>query len=304
MDLAFQLGFAPLLTAVLAALACALPGNFLILRKQALVGDAISHVVLPGIVVAFLVTGSVAVWPMLLGAGFAALVSVAIVEVLRRVARLEGGAALGIVFTMMFALGVLLLERSDASGVHLDVQHALYGNLESIIWFEAATPLSLFSAEVWQGLPPQISRLAIMLAVLVGFVVVFWRDLALSTFDEGFAASLGLPVKRVGLALIVLVAATAVCAFDAVGAIIVIAMFVCPPATARLFTNQLKTQVMLSLVFAFLSAVIGYGAASFAPELFGAPKALNAAGTIAFVSGLFLGGAVAFGPERRSNKLA
>src|SRR6056297_781607 len=115
----------PMLIGVLASVACALPGNFLILRRQALIGDAISHVVLPGIVVAFLVTGIVAAVPMLLGAGAAALVAVALIEVIRRLGKIEPGAAMGVVFTAMFAGGVLLLEQSAASGVHLDVQHAL-----------------------------------------------------------------------------------------------------------------------------------------------------------------------------------
>ena len=105
-----------------------LPGNFLILRRQALIGDAISHVVLPGVVVGFLLTGRVATWPMMLGAGGAALVSVLLIELVARFGRVEPGAAMGVVFTAMFAGGVLLLEQSDTSNVHLDVEHALYGN--------------------------------------------------------------------------------------------------------------------------------------------------------------------------------
>ncbi|TNF64076.1 MAG: metal ABC transporter permease, partial [Rhodobacteraceae bacterium] len=128
------LSLTPILIGTLAAIACALPGNFLLLRRQALIGDAISHVVLPGIVVAFLLTGSVTTLPMVLGAGGAALVAVVLIEAIRRLGRIEPGAAMGVVFTAMFAGGVLLLEQSDTSNVHLDVEHALYGNLESLIW--------------------------------------------------------------------------------------------------------------------------------------------------------------------------
>ena len=129
------LSLVPLLVGVLASLSCALVGNFLVLRRQALIGDAVSHVVLPGIVMAFLVTGSVAAGPMLIGAGIAAVASVLLIELVRRVGRVEPGAAMGVVFTAMFAGGILLIERSDTSSVHLDVEHALYGNLESLVWF-------------------------------------------------------------------------------------------------------------------------------------------------------------------------
>ena len=106
------LSLVPMLIGVCVAVACALPGNFLVLRKQALIGDAISHVVLPGIVVAFLVTGHVSTWPMLLGAAGAAIVAVIAIEAVRRLGRIEPGAAMGVIFTTMFAGGVLLLEQS------------------------------------------------------------------------------------------------------------------------------------------------------------------------------------------------
>ena len=110
-----QFSLTPILIGTLAAIACALPGNFLILRRQALIGDAISHVVLPGIVVAFLLTGTVAALPMLMGAGAAALVAVVLIEAVKRLGRIEPGAAMGVVFTSLFAGGVLLLEQSDTS---------------------------------------------------------------------------------------------------------------------------------------------------------------------------------------------
>ena len=137
------LSLTPLLIGIFASVACALPGNFLVLRKQALIGDAISHVVLPGIVVAFLLTGAISAWPMMLGAAGAALVAVVMIEAIRRLGRIEPGAAMGVVFTTMFAGGVLLLEQTDTSAVHLDVEHALYGNLESLIWLDATGWASL-----------------------------------------------------------------------------------------------------------------------------------------------------------------
>ena len=299
MDMFFQLTFAPLLVAILASLTCALPGNFLVLRRQALVGDAISHVVLPGIVLAFLLTGSVRTLPMLLGAGAAALVAMAMVAILKRYARLEPGAALGIVLTTLFATGVLLLEQSSARSVHLDVEHALYGNLESIIWFEGTGLSALVDPAALAGMPPQIMRLAVVLALMAAFMAIFWKELALSTFDEAFARSLGVPVSLVNLGLVVLVATAAVASFEAVGAIIVIAMLVCPAAAARLMTNRLEVQVGWSLAFALVSAFAGYGIASFGPALFGLEGALSAAGMIATVSGVILAFACLFGPCRK-----
>lgn len=289
----------PMVIGALAAMACALPGNFLLLRRQAMLGDAISHVALPGIVAAFLVTGSVEAWPMLLGAAAAAVLAAAMIEAIRRLGRVEPGAAMGVVFTALFALGVLMLERSGARSVHLDVQHALYGNLESLVWFDATGWASLLDPEALAGLPPQAARLAAVLAAAALLVRAFWKELELSTFDPGHAAAIGLPVGAIGLGLTALTAAAAVTAFDAVGSILVIAMFVCPPAAARLMTDRLGRQVGWSLLFAAISAVGGYVLAGYGPGWFGFENAVGAAGMVATVSGAILALACLAGPRRR-----
>ena len=293
-----QLSLTPLLIGIFAAVACALPGNFLLLRRQALIGDTISHVVLPGIVVAFLVTGTVSTWPMLVGAAAAAVVAVVLIEIIKRVGRIEPGAAMGVVFTSLFAAGVLLLEQSDTSGVHLDVEHALYGNLESLIWFTAEDWSSLTDPRALAGLPPELFR---MVAVALGvsfLTVVFWRPLKLSTFDEGFAGAVGIPTTAIGLGLVITAAVAAVAAFDAVGSIIVIAMFICPPAAARLMTNRLERQVLWSVAFAVLSAPLGHVRAGYGPLWLGGEHAVSAAGMIATVSGIILALACLFAPHR------
>ncbi|MEO0634835.1 MAG: metal ABC transporter permease [Pseudomonadota bacterium] len=282
------LSLPPLVIGVLVALTCALPGNFLLLRRQALIGDAISHVILPGIVAGFLITGLVATLPMLLGAGAAALLAVLMIEGIRRFGRIEAGAAMGVVFTTLFAAGVLLLEVSDTSNVHLDVEHALYGNLESLIWLDAAGWASLTDPVALAGLPPELFRVACVFALVLVLVALFWRPLSISTFDEGYAAAIGLPVTALSLGLVIVSAIAAVAAFDAVGSIIVIAMFICPPAAARLVTNRLVTQVWVSMVFAACSAIFGYLLAGYGPLVFGINDAVSAAGMIATVSGLIL----------------
>jgi len=292
------LSLVPLLTGICAAIACALPGNFLVLRRQALIGDAISHVVLPGIVVAFLLTGTISTWPMLLGAAGAAIVAVIAIEAVRRLGKIESGAAMGVIFTAMFAAGVLLLEQSDTSNVHLDVEHALYGNLESLIWLDANGWGSLWDPQALAGLPVELPRIAFTLLGVMAFTALLWRPLKISTFDEGFARTLGMPTNALGLGLVIVAAIAAVAAFDAVGSIIVIAMFICPPAAARLMTNRLEHQVAWSIVFAVISATLGYVLAGYGPLWLGFADSVSAAGMIATVSGVILGLAALFGPHR------
>jgi manganese/zinc/iron transport system permease protein len=287
-----------MLIGVFAAVACALPGNFLLLRRQALIGDAISHVVLPGIVVAFLLTGAIAAWPMMLGAAGAAIVAVVLIEAIRRLGRIEPGAAMGVVFTTMFAGGVLLLEQTDTSTVHLDVEHALYGNLESLIWLDATGWSSLLDPQALTHLPVELPRIFLTLIGVSMFIGLFWRALKISTFDEGFARTQGIPVNALGMALVITAAIAAVAAFDAVGSIIVIAMFICPPAAARMMSNRLEGQVAWSVFFATLSAVLGYVLAGYGPLWLGAYDAVSAAGMIATVSGIILALAAKFGPCR------
>lgn len=296
-----QLSLTPLLTGLFAALACALPGNFLILRREALMGDAISHVVMPGIVVAFLITGTITTSAMLIGASAAAGFAVLSITFLTRIARIEPGAAMGVTFTTMFAAGVMLLERSDTSGVHLDVEHALYGNLESLVWFAASGWGSVLEAEALRALPPELLRMTLAYGIIAMLMALFWRPLAISTFDEGFAITAGIHVRALGLGLVMVAALAAVAAFDAVGSIIVIAMFICPPAAARLMTNNLIIQVLWSQLFAAFSALAGYILAGYGPIWLGYTNSVSAAGMIATLSGLILAAAALFGPCAKRN---
>jgi len=198
----------------------------------------------------------------------------------------------------MFAGGVLLLERSDTSSVHLDVEHALMGNLESLIWLDAFGWHSLLDPVALAGLPPELMRIFLTLLGVIAFVWLLWRPLKISTFDEGFARVMGMPTNLIGLSLVGVSALAAVAAFDAVGSIIVIAMFICPPAAARLMTNRLGAQVGWSVAFAALSAVLGYVLAGYGPLWLGARDSVSAAGMIATVSGIILGLAALFGPAR------
>lgn len=290
----------PMAVAVIIGMTCSLLGNFLVLRRQSLISDAISHVALPGIVASFLLTGAIASTAMMLGAGVAALVTVVMIEAIRRLGRVENHAAMGVTFTSLFALGVLLLEWTQASGVHLDVEHALYGNLESLIWFEGVGLNALIDPVALADLPPQLARVAWVGFLVLAFAVVFRRHLILGSFDPEFAASLRAHPVLVDLLLVVMVAISAIAAFEAVGSIIVIAMFICPAAAARLMTDRLRTQILLSQLFAALSAVLGYLLAGYGLIWLGFEMSVSAAGMIATLSGVILLLACLFGPRRRS----
>lgn len=235
---------------------------------------------------------------MLAGAALAAVVAVTAIELVRRLGRIEPGAAMGVIFTAMFAAGVLLLEMSDTSSVHLDVEHALYGNLESLIWLDASGWGSLFDPVALAGLPVELLRMLATLAGVSLFIAVFWRPLKISTFDDAFARAVGIRTQPLGFALVILSAIAAVAAFDAVGSIIVIAMFICPPAAARLMTNRLERQVAISAALAALAAILGYVAAGYGPIWLGFGSSVSAAGMIATMCGLILAAAAIFGPHR------
>lgn len=293
-----MLSLVPLLVAGLCSLSCALLGNFLVLRRQALIGDAISHVALPGIVASFLLTGTLAAPAMLLGAGAAALITLALIELIRRLGHVESSAAMGVAFTTLFALGVLMLEWSGASGVHLDVEHALYGNLESLVWFEGTRLAALWDPQALAGLPPQLARVAWVALLVSLFMMLAWRPLVLGSFDAAFAASQGARPGLTQLLLVVMVAVAAIAAFEAVGSILVIAMFICPPAAARLMTDRLSHQLAWSQAFALASAVLGVVLAGHGPGWLGIDAGLSAAGMVSVVAGLILLLACRFGPRR------
>lgn len=299
-----QIDLPALLVAVLAALAAALVGNILVLRRQALMGDALSHMVLPGIVAGFLISGAVHSWAMAAGAMAAGLAGAGLISLIVRLGRLDPATAMGVVLTSMFAGGVLLLEFADARNVHLDVEHALYGSLEASIWLWPTVWTDIFDPAGWVELPREVPLLAVALAVLgVAFAVAF-KEIRAVAFDPDYAAALGLPGWLTELAINGAAALAVVAAFDAVGSILVIAMLICPAATARLLTDRLARQVWLSLIVAAAVAVAGYGAAVWAAPALGAPAALNAAGVIACVGGVALTAAVAWRNRQRRRAAA
>ena len=295
----FLISFVPILTGLFSALACTLVGNILILRKQAMLSDTISHVVLPGIVISFLIFGNLGSYFMLVGAAVAGLAAVGTIAVLRSYTSMDSSAAMATTLSVFFAVGVLMIELTAGGNVHLDVEHALYGNLESLIWIDGESWMSVFDPAARQTIPVELNRAIIGFALIASVMLVCWRLLIVSTFDQTFAEISGVPVGIVSAGVALAATIAAVISFDAVGSIIVVAMFVCPPATARVLTHSLRDQVWLSLLLSALSAVLGYAVAGYFPILLGFETSISAAGTIASLSGLILACAIIYSKRQK-----
>ncbi|MGE9270841.1 MAG: metal ABC transporter permease [Verrucomicrobiales bacterium] len=267
------------LTAVLCAVSCALPGCFLVLRKMSMMGDAISHAVLPGIAVAFLLTGSRDSLAMFLGAAIVGVLTAVFTQWISRFGQVDRGAAMGIVFTTLFALGLLLIVQA-ADHVDLDPGCVLYGALE-------LTPLDtieFFSLEI----PRASLVLSAVLCLNLTVITLLFKELRLSSFDPALADTLGFSSSKLHYLLMTLVAITTVAAFEAVGSIIVIAMLIVPPATALLLTRRLLPMIGVACFVAALSAVVGHFGALTIPPWFGF-SGTSSSGMIAFATGvLFL----------------
>lgn len=240
-----------ILTASLFAISCSLLGSFLILRKMAMVGDAISHAVLPGIVIAFLLTGSRDSFDMIIGAALLGVFTTFLIEFFHKRARLQTDAAIGVTFTWLFALGIILVSLY-AGQVDVDQECVLYGEI-------AYVPLDLWITDSGQVLGPKALYVAaIMLVINVAFMRFGFRYLHITTFDPAYAASLGISTALWHYLLMGAVSMTTVAAFDSVGAILVVALFVVPPATAYLLTNKLKSMLLIGSGMAVLISIVGY----------------------------------------------
>lgn len=287
----------PLLAGTLAAVGCGLLGNFLVLRRLSLMGDAISHSVLPGLVIAFLIASTRNPMVMFLGAAVAGVATVVLVELVKKLGRVEPGAAMGVVFSILFALGVLLIERAAVRHVDLDADCVLHGQLETLVWYGAPETLSeLLRWSTLDAVPTQVVTLSVMVLLALGFVCVFFKELRIAAFDPGLATTQGFSATLMHYLLMVFVAAATVASFEAVGSILVIAMLVCPAATARLMTDRLSSQIAWSVVISALSGVVGYFAATAVPGIFG-KDAVNAAGAMVMVAGALLALAIVASPR-------
>lgn len=277
---------------ILATVSCALLGNFLVLRKMSMMGDAISHAVLPGLAIAFIVTGSRASLTMFISAAVVGVLTAVFTQWISRFGNVDRGASMGIVFTTLFAIGLLLIVQA-ADHVDLDPGCVLYGAIEltplDVVWRP-----ELFGLEL--GVPRAALVLAGVLLLNTLFVALFFKELRISSFDPELATTMGINANLMHYLLMTLVAITTVAAFEAVGSIIVIAMLIVPPAAAYLLTDRLGCMILISAGLGVLSAVLGHISALIVPGWFGY-ESTSTSGMMAVVAGLIFT-VVLFGAPR------
>jgi manganese/zinc/iron transport system permease protein len=241
-----------ILTAGLVATACGVLGPFLVLRRVALMSDAVSHAVLPGIVATWLLFHTRAPLPVIAGAAVFAIICVLAIDALKATGLVKADAAIGLVFPALFALGVLGVTRY-ASGVHLDLDATIYGEI-------AFAPF-----QTWQLGGFEIARSIVLLGAVAAFnltlVTLLWKELKATTFDPEFARTIRVPPALLSRLLLVAVAVTAVTAFESVGAILVVTMLIVPAAAARLLTDRLWVTVAVTVAIGWVSAIVGHSAA-------------------------------------------
>lgn len=269
-----------LLTASLVGLSCGFIGVLLILRRMAMMADAISHTVLLGIVIAFLVTRELSGVHMLIGAIAAGLLTSVLVQWFH--ARgVQQEASIGIVFTTLFAVGVVLIA-TQVGNAHLDVKHTLMGEITFIPWEKIELPLV-------GAIPEAVFILTLVLLVVLVAIIAFYKEWKITSFDPALAASLGIPAILMHYVFMSLVSVTTVAAFDAVGAIMVVAMLITPAAAAYLWTDRLSVMLMLSGAFGVISAIAGYYIAAWLDT--------SISGSMAFATGILFAASFLASPK-------
>ncbi|UII30736.1 metal ABC transporter permease [Fulvivirga ulvae] len=270
-----------ILAGSLVAIACGLLGCFLVLRKMAMVGDAISHAVLPGIVLAFLFTGSRDSVTMLIGAGAIGILTTFLIEFFHKKGKLQTDASIGVTFTWLFAVGVILVS-AFAGKVDLDQDCVLYGEI-------AYVPLDLWITDSGLVMGPRVLYITgTVLIILIAFIVLGYKELFLTTFDPGYASAIGISTAVWHYLLMGAVSLTTVASFESVGAILVVALLIAPPATAYMLTENLKKMLILTSVLGVFISAGGYYLAAWLDG--------SIAGAMASVAGLLFMLAFLFSP--------
>ena len=271
------------------AVACALPGCFLVLRRMSLMGDAISHAVLPGIAIGFLLTGSRSNGIMFAGAIVAGFLTAFFSQWLKRFGRVDEGAAMGVVFTTLFAIGLLLIVRG-ADSVDLDPSCVLYGALEF-------APLDLVALPLLDDVKVPRAFLMVAMVLIINLVIlaIWFKAFRIAAFDPEQARAQGMRPDLMHHLLMGMTAVTTVASFEAVGSIIVVAMIIVPAVCARLFASNLISMLCLASFLALTSALLGHLGAVELPHLMGYGS-VPTSGMIAVIGGCLLFGGILINP--------
>lgn len=258
------------LVAIVVAVACAIPGVFLVIRGLTMLSDAITHSVLLGIVLAFFITNDLNSPLLLIGATLVGLLCVWLIEALQRTGLMGSDSAIGIVFPLFFSIGIILITRY-AGDIHLDTDSVLMGELAFIPFRR----VELFGLDFG---PTALWTMLVILVINILFITLFYKELKVTTFDPVFAATIGFSPVFIHYGLMAIVSLTAVGAYDAVGSILVVGFMVGPGLSGWLLSDRLKTILGLSVVFAVLNSVLGITIARYAD--------VSLAGMIAVVTGV------------------
>lgn len=238
------------LIAALVSIACAIPGTFLVLRKIAMISDAISHAILPGIVLGFFITQDLNSPILILLAAITGVITVVLVEFIQKTGLVKEDTAIGLVFPALFSIGVILIAK-NANDVHLDIDAVLLGELA----FAPFDRLLISSTDMG---PKSLWVIGIILLITLVLLFLFFKEIKLSTFDKGLATTLGFSPILLHYGLMTVSSVTIVGAFDAVGAVLVVALIIAPAATAYLLTDDLRKMLVLSCLIGVFSAISGY----------------------------------------------
>jgi manganese/zinc/iron transport system permease protein len=268
--------------AVVTAVGCALVGVFLVLRRLAMLSDAICHAILPGIVVAFFLVRSLSSPWLVVAAAVTGVLTVALVEALHSTRRLREDAAIGLVFPAFFSLGIVLITHY-AGDIHLDTDAVLLGEL-------AFAPFDRFVVAGHDLGPRHLWLMGGITLLNLTAVVVFFKELKLATFDAGLAASLGFSPAVIHYGLMTLVSVTAVGAFDAVGLVLVVALMIGPTAAAYLLTDRLNRLIFFAALLGAAAAVAGHATAIWLD--------VTIAGSMAVATGVIFGVVYLVAPRR------
>jgi manganese/zinc/iron transport system permease protein len=234
----------------LVAVNSGITGSFMVLRKLSMIGDAISHAVLPGIIIAYMIAGQRENFLFLFGAALMGVLVTVMIDWFNKKGRLPTDASIGLSFTFLFAVGIILIS-AFTDQVDVDADCVLFGEI-ALVPFHTYT---VFGLEI--GTKALWDNLFILLVILV-FTVLMYRPLLISSFNEEYGQSVGMKVEYIRLFLMVLVSLTTVFAFESVGAILVVAFLIIPPATALLISHRLHHMLMLTVFFALASSVGGF----------------------------------------------
>lgn len=268
--------------AVIVAVACALPGVFLVLRKMSMMSDSITHTILLGIVLAFFVIHDLSSPLLIAGAALMGVVTVWLTEMLRRTHLLAEDAAIGVVFPLLFSIAIILITRY-AGSVHLDTDSVLLGELA----FAPFDRMIIWGVDIGAK---AIYTTGILLLINLAAIVIFFKELKVATFDPMLAAVMGFSPALLHYGLMTLVSLTTVGAFQAVGSVLVVAFMIGPPVTAYLLTDNLKHMLILSGVIGAINGILGYHVAAIFD--------VSIAGSIAVVIGIVFLTVFIFAPHR------